>query len=69
MLPPQCAAADNSANRTIETAKIYGDGETEDWRTNPYPMNLSTKQVTRDKRLSLSLAPGGGAAIALTPIE
>ena len=53
----------------VYAASIYGDGEAADWRTNPYPINLSTKRVTRDAPLFLSLAPGGGAAIALTPIE
>ena len=51
------------------TGKVYADGDGADWRTNPYPLDISTKSVTGDDTLSLKLAPGGGTAIALTPVK
>ncbi|MFN3211866.1 MAG: glycoside hydrolase family 97 protein [Henriciella sp.] len=50
-------------------ARIYRDGASADWRTNPYPLNVMTKPVNRNSELTLNLAPGGGAAIEFTPTE
>ena len=46
-------------------AIIYEDGPDADYRTNPYPMIISRKDVDRTSVLHLHLAPGGGAAIQI----
>ena len=48
------------------TATIYRDGEGADWKTNPYPVEIEQKEVTREDVLTLKLASGGGAAVQLT---
>ncbi|MEM9573069.1 MAG: glycoside hydrolase family 97 protein [Pseudomonadota bacterium] len=50
-------------------ATIYKDGESAHWLANPYPFDRVVKTVERDEVLSLKLAPGGGAAIALIPVN
>lgn len=50
-------------------ATIYQDGVGAHWRTNPYPLALNKQQVTQDSTIPVRLAAGGGAAIALVPIE
>lgn len=57
------------ANATYE-ATIYKDGDEADWQTNPidYEIEIRTGLTSADK-LSLSLAPGGGAAVQLRPSE
>jgi alpha-glucosidase len=50
-------------------AKIYTDGAAADWRTNPYPLDVMTRQVHKDSKLVLNLAPGGGAVIEFVPTE
>lgn len=50
-------------------AQIYQDGEAADWRTNPYPLDISLKTTEKNDRLTLKLAPGGGTAIAFIPVE
>jgi alpha-glucosidase len=52
------------ANRRYE-AQIYRDGEGADWKTNPHAIAIEKRQVGRADKLSLWLAPGGGAAIRL----
>ncbi|HLA56198.1 MAG TPA: glycoside hydrolase family 97 protein [Flavobacterium sp.] len=49
-------------------AEIYADGSGADYKTNPYPVDISTKVVNSAMILDLSLAPGGGTAIKFTPI-
>lgn len=44
-------------------AEIYADGDGADYRTNPYPMAYSRQQVKKGDKLTLKLAPSGGAAI------
>jgi len=50
-------------------AHIYKDGADADWRSNPYTMDRITKRTKRDDTLEITLAPGGGAAIELIPVE
>lgn len=50
-------------------AKIYQDGEEADWRSNPYPLNISFKTAQQNDQMTLTLAPGGGTAIAFIPVE
>ncbi|MEO1303772.1 MAG: glycoside hydrolase family 97 protein [Pseudomonadota bacterium] len=50
-------------------AVIYQDHSSTHWRTNPYPLEIVLKTVTREDTLDLSLAPGGGTAVALTLVE
>ena len=49
-------------------ATIYEDGKDADYRTNPKSYTLTTKKVDSKSELTLNLAPGGGAAVRLTPI-
>jgi len=46
-------------------AEIYADGPGADWRTNPFPIDITKKSVTSASSLRLGLAPGGGQAIRI----
>ncbi len=46
-------------------ATIYEDGEGADYKSNPYPVKISEKEVTADSILTLQLASGGGTAIRI----
>ncbi len=49
--------------RTYE-AQVYADGPGADYDTNPYPVSVTSEEVTGgDGTLTLRLAPGGGTAI------
>jgi hypothetical protein len=50
-------------------ATIYADGKDAHWKNNPQPYVITKKTVTNKSKLDLKLAPGGGCAISLTPIE
>lgn len=54
------------AERTY-IAEIYRDGTGADWQSNPYAVDLDKREVTAETVLPLRLAPGGGAAIRITP--
>jgi len=47
------------------TAEIYADGPGANWLTNPTPVAISRRTVTRNSRLRIILAPGGGQAIRI----
>ncbi|MHA7859571.1 MAG: glycoside hydrolase family 97 protein [Henriciella sp.] len=49
-------------------ARIYQDGASADWLTNPYEYEISDQIVSANETLSIRLAPGGGAAISFRPI-
>lgn len=49
-------------------ATIYEDGKDADYRTNPKSYTVTAKKVDSKSELTLNLAPGGGAAVRLTPI-
>ncbi|MDE3202521.1 MAG: glycoside hydrolase family 97 protein [Acidobacteriota bacterium] len=49
------------------TAEIYADGPNAD--TDPKEVIISKQTVTADSVLTLKLAPGGGAAVRMTPID
>ena len=49
------------------TADIYADGPGANWLTNPTPVAISHRTVTRNSRLRIALAPGGGQAIRIRP--
>lgn len=44
-------------------AHIYEDGKNADWLTNPYAINIDTKDVTASDTMSLKMATSGGVAI------
>src|ERR671924_371480 len=46
-------------------ADIYADGPGANWETNPLPVTISHRTVTRGSHLRLALAPGGGQAIRI----
>lgn len=50
-------------------AEIYADGAGADYKTNPYPVVISTQTVDNTAVLSLNLAAGGGCAIKFSPIQ
>ena len=50
-------------------AEIYADGPGADYKANPYPVTISSKEVNSKTVLELTLAPGGGTAIKLTPVS
>ena len=49
------------------TADIYADGPGANWLTNPTPVRITHRTVTRASRLRIVLAPGGGQAIRIRP--
>jgi alpha-glucosidase len=49
------------------TAEIYADGPGANWLTNPTPVAMSRRTVTRNSSLRISLAAGGGQAIRIRP--
>lgn len=51
------------------TATIYRDDEDAHWETNPEAHIIETKQVTNNDSFSLYLAPGGGFAIRISPVD
>jgi len=50
-------------------ALIYADGVDANWKTNPYPLDITNCTVTSKDSIIIKLAPGGGQAIRLTPIN
>ena len=44
-------------------AQIYADGKDADWKTNPFPLDISEKTVKSTDSLTIRLAAGGGQAI------
>jgi len=49
------------------SADIYADGPGANWLTNPLPIAISHRMVTRNSVLHIALAPGGGQAIRIRP--
>src|SRR6266513_6069785 len=49
-------------------AEIYADGPGANWLTNPTPVAISHRAVTRNSVLRIALAPGGGQAIRIRPV-
>ncbi|WP_310559488.1 glycoside hydrolase family 97 protein [Flavobacterium sp.] len=50
-------------------AIIYEDTKDADWKNNPIAYKISTIEVTSKSKISLNLAPGGGTAISVEPIN
>jgi alpha-glucosidase len=44
-------------------AEIYRDGDVAHWKDDPYDMVIEKREYSRDDRIDLQLAAGGGAAI------
>jgi alpha-glucosidase len=51
------------------TAEIYRDGETANWKTNPYDLVIEKKTVTAKDILDFSLASSGGVAVRFKPVK
>ena len=47
------------------SAEIYADGADADWLTDPFPVDISKRDVDSSTTLTIRLAPGGGQAIRL----
>jgi alpha-glucosidase len=52
---------------TVYVARFFADGADADWELNPTPVDVSSVLVNDLTIVSLSLARGGGAAIAIVP--
>ncbi len=50
-------------------AEIYADGPKAHWVDNPLPVTISRRTVTSAGRLRVVLAPGGGQAIRIRPVQ
>lgn len=50
-------------------ATIYADAPDADWKTNPQAYEIRQKKVNSKTKLRQHLAPGGGAAIRVTPAK
>jgi alpha-glucosidase len=48
-------------------AEVYADGPGANWRDNPLPVAMSSREVTSASVLNVVLAPGGGQAIRIRP--
>jgi alpha-glucosidase len=46
-------------------AEIYADGRGAHWLTDPFPVEISRRNVDSETTLTLNLAPGGGQAIRI----
>ena len=51
------------------TATVYGDAPDAHWETNPTAFVITNSSVTSTDTLTLTLAPGGGAAVTFLPDE
>ena len=49
-------------------AVVYKDGAGADWKNNPEVYTIETLTVDSGSRLRVWLAPGGGAAVSVTPM-
>ena len=54
---------------TAYEAIIYEDGIDADWDKNPTSVNIKKQEITNKSILKMKLAPGGGFAISLKPIN
>jgi alpha-glucosidase len=54
---------------TRYVAQIYADGVDADWETNPTPIEIDSRDVTKGTKLTLRLARGGGQAIRFRAVE
>jgi alpha-glucosidase len=50
-------------------AKIFKDGADADWKTNPYPVTIEEQEINDATVATLTLAPGGGAAIWIKALK
>jgi len=50
-------------------ATLYEDGDNAHWDKNPTAYKIENKIVEKSDKLTLKLAPGGGTAISLIPLE
>lgn len=48
-------------------AQIYADGEKADWKSNPYDVAISEREVAASDSLQIRMASGGGCAIRFVP--
>ena len=49
------------------TARVFADGEKANYKDNPYPVDINDRTVKSGDNLALHLAPGGGAAVIISP--
>ncbi len=51
------------------TATLYADSPDADYRSNPTAYSITQQEVTSRTKMKLHLAPGGGCAVILRPVE
>jgi hypothetical protein len=52
---------------TTYAARVFADAADADWEVNPTPVEISSALVGAQTTLTLSLARGGGVAVAIVP--
>jgi alpha-glucosidase len=50
-------------------AVIYADGPSADWVSNPLEYAIEKRFVKKDDEFVMKLAPGGGQAVIIRPVE
>ena len=50
-------------------AVIYKDGADADWKSNPESYTIEKMEVNSGSQLKIRLAPGGGAAVSIRPVQ
>lgn len=50
-------------------ATVYADGDDADWKDNPQSYRIYTRKVKPSTTLRIPLAPGGGAAVTIRPVQ
>lgn len=53
----------------VYRAEIYTDSDDAHYRDNPFGHNVATKHVSKNESLDIYMAPGGGFAIRLQPLQ
>mgnify|MGYP001768493131 CR=1 FL=1 len=55
--------------KVMYEAVVYADGPDADWVSNPLDYVIEKRMVKKDEEYVIRLAPGGGQAITVTPVN
>ncbi|MCB0615092.1 MAG: glycoside hydrolase family 97 C-terminal domain-containing protein, partial [Phaeodactylibacter sp.] len=50
-------------------AAIYKDSDTAHWKDNPMAFVVTSAEVKKGDTMAIKLAPGGGQAVSILPVE